>query len=381
MTEKFIHVHSPKISLFLPSLDGGGAERVFVQLANEFAVLGFRVDFAFASAHGPYLDELSADVRIVDFGASGVLGSLPKLVRYLRLEQPEVILSGLDHANVVAILANLVARSGTRCVISSRSVPTIWYRETRSLRSWILLQLMRVTYRFANKVIANSEAVAADVSQFLRISRDGIEVVFNPINMASIEALSRAEVGHPWCYSGAPPTILGVGRLVAVKDFQTLIRAFAIVRSSRDCRLVILGEGPERAKLESMIRELGLQQEVYLPGFVRNPFAWMRNVKLLVSSSLSEGCPNALMQALTCGTPVVSTDCVGGSVEILEGGKWGRLVAVGDSDAMADAIVDTLDATTPLDGRQRAKDFAEERIVQQYLQILLPNHQRPALGI
>lgn len=379
MTDKSTYALSPKISLFLPSLDGGGAERVFVQLANEFATLGFRVDFALATARGPYLDELSADVRIINFGASGVLTSLPKLSHYLRQDKPDVMLSGLDHANTVAILAKFIARRGTRCVISVRSIPTAAYRGTKSVRTQILLQLMRVTYRFANRIIVNSEAVASDVSRFLRISRDGMEVVFNPVDLALIEALSREDVVHAWCKPGVPPIILGVGRLHILKDFQTLIEAFSNVRSKRDCRLVILGEGHDRAKLELLVRELGLHQDVCLPGFIRNPFAWMRHAKVLVSSSLTEGCPNVLMQALACGTPVVSTDCVGGSAEILEGGKWGRLVAVGDSDAMADAIVSTLDATHHPDGRQRAKDFAQERIVQQYLQVLLPNYRRPAV--
>jgi glycosyltransferase involved in cell wall biosynthesis len=241
-----------------------------------------------------------------------------------------------------------------------------------------MLQLMRGTFRFANTIIANSEGVAADISQLLRMSRDNIEVVFNPIDMASIESLSREEVDLPWNDSGRAPTILGVGRLDVLKDFQTLIRAFSIVRSTRDCRLVILGEGPDRAKLEALVRESGLPQDVYMPGFVRNPFAWMRHASVLVSSSLTEGCPNAVMQALACGTCVVSTDSVGGSSEILEGGKWGRLVAVGDAEAMADAIAGTLDASSHPEVRQRAKDFAQERIAGQYLQVLLPNHQRLA---
>jgi glycosyltransferase involved in cell wall biosynthesis len=121
---------------------------------------------------------------------------------------------------------------------------------------------------------------------------------------------------------------------------------------------------------------LGLERDVILPGFVSNPFAWMRRAAMFVSSSLSEGCPNALMQALACGTPVVSTDAVGGSAEILEAGKWGRVVPVRDAAALAKAMVATLDATTHPDVRQRASDFAVRGVARQYLEILLPHHFR-----
>jgi glycosyltransferase involved in cell wall biosynthesis len=363
----------------LPSLEGGGAERVFVDLANEFADLGLRVDLVLACAHGPYLDEVSAAVRVIDFRTSRVLRSLPKLARYLRSARPDVLLSGLEHANIVALLSRLAAGVGTRCVISVRSVPTAVYREARSIRSWALLQLARGAYRFADAIIANSEAVVADLLQSLKVSRGSLHLVYNPLNIALLQRLSEQALDHPWCVDGAPPIVLGVGSLTTLKDFPTLVRAFSSVRSRRDCRLVILGEGPDRANLELLIRCLKLERDVYLPGFVRNPFAWMRHAKVLVSSSLTEGCPNALMQALACGTQVIGTDCVGGSAEILEGGKWGQLVAVGDADAIAAAVLAVIDTAARPDVRQRANDFAQRRIAQQYLQVLLPGHDAPGL--
>jgi glycosyltransferase involved in cell wall biosynthesis len=371
-------VSSPTITLFLPSLEGGGAQRVFVELANEFVALGLRVNLALASAHGPYLEEICTGVRVIDFGASGVLQSLPKLARHLRSERPDVMLSGLDHANIIAMLARVAAGKGTRCVISMRSVPTAVYRESRSVRGWLLLQLIKVAYPFADAIVANSEAVASDLLQLLRITRSRLHIVYNPLNTSWIEKSSREEVDHAWCAPGAPPIVLGVGSLGVLKDFPTLIRAFSIVRSIHDCRLVILGEGAQREELEGLIHELGLERDVYLAGFVGNPFAWMRRARVFASSSLTEGCPNALMQALACGTSVISTDCVGGSAEILQHGKWGRLIAVGDYRAMADAIAKTLEATTQPDVRQRANDFAHDRIARQYLRILLPNHVPPA---
>jgi glycosyltransferase involved in cell wall biosynthesis len=166
--------------------------------------------------------------------------------------------------------------------------------------------------------------------------------------------------------------VIAVGSLSKLKDFGTLVRAFSIVRKTRHCRLVILGEGQERGKLEVLINELGLQGDVMLPGFVSNPFPWIKKAALFVSSSLTEGCPNSLMQALACNTAVVSTDCVGGSAEILQDGKWGMLVPVGDAETMAEAVLATLSSVHKTDAVRRANDFALDKIVAEYLDVLFP---------
>ncbi|MEO1202472.1 MAG: glycosyltransferase, partial [Pseudomonadota bacterium] len=343
-----------RLSLFLPSLAGGGVERVFAQLANEFVARGHRVDLILATAEGPYLEELQRDVRVTNLGSPSVSGALPALVRHLRNTKPDALLSGLDHANLIAIAAILLCGRGIRCVISSRSIPSIWYRQSRTVRSWLLVQMMRRLYRRADAIIVNSAAGASDLEQFLRLPRKTMAVIANPIDVAAIEKLSLQHEPHDCCRAGQSPLILAIGRLDPVKDFPTLIRAFARLRSRRSGRLVILGEGPERQKLESLARELDVLDDVCLPGFVANPFPCLRNAAVLASSSLSEGCPNAVMQALACGTPVVSTESIGGVAEVLQQGRWGRLVPVGDSEALADGITATLDATESPDGRLRA---------------------------
>ena len=370
----------PRIALFLPSLEGGGAERVFVELANEFAALGLRVDLVLASAHGPYLAEVSGTVRIIDLHADGVLRALPRLTRYLRSRRPDAMLSGLNHANVVAVLARLAAFGKTRCIVSMRSVPTAVYGANRSIRAWVVLQLMRWSFRFADAIVVNSNAVLSDLSRLSNAQRPEPIVIYNPLNVARIERLSLEEIAHPWCAVGRPPIVLGVGSLTLLKDFPTLIRAFATVRGHRDCRLVILGEGPQREKIESLVRELAIQNDVHVPGFVTNPFAWMKRARVFVSSSRTEGCPNALMQALACGTPVISTDCVGGSAEILQQGKWGRLTPVGDHTAMAIAIEASLDGSIYPDSRQRAEDFSHRKIAREYISVLLPDQSQFGIG-
>jgi glycosyltransferase involved in cell wall biosynthesis len=364
-------VPANRVALFLPSLAGGGAERAFVELANQFAAEGLSVDLVLALAEGPFLGEVKPPVRVIDLKSSGVARSLPGLAKYLRRERPAVLLSALEHANVVAIGARLLAFTGTRNVISTRGVPTMLKHEAADSAPWVM-RAARVAYPFADAIIANSRGVADDMARHLHLPRERIDVIYNPIDLDKIGNLAKAPVEHAFCAPGAPPLILSAGRFTPLKDFPTLLRAFARLRATRDCRLVILGEGPEKRDVEELAATLGITGDLQLPGFDANPYSWMRCASVFVSSSLSEGCPNALMQALACGTAVVSTDAIGGSAEILEGGKWGRVVPVGDVEAMAAALAATLDDRVHPDVQSRARDFALPKVASDYLAVLLP---------
>jgi glycosyltransferase involved in cell wall biosynthesis len=213
-----------------------------------------------------------------------------------------------------------------------------------------------------------SVGVADDLAETIAFPRHRITVVYNPIVTAALIARSHETIAHPWLVPGAPPVILAVGRLTLPKDFPTLIRAFARLRAGRSARLVILGEGELRDELEALVAELGLTADVALPGFTDNPFSWMRRSALFVLSSAWEGLPTVLVEAMACGTPVVSTDCRSGPAEILEGGKWGRLAPVKDVEALAAAMATTLEETEHPDVAQRALDFGVDRAVDGYLQ-------------
>jgi glycosyltransferase involved in cell wall biosynthesis len=179
-------------------------------------------------------------------------------------------------------------------------------------------------------------------------------------------------IDHPWFATGDPPVVLAAGRFAPAKDFETLVRAFAKVASDRPVRLVLLGEGKQRARIENLIRELGLGGITLLPGFVDNPFAWMSPAAVFVLSSAWEGSPGVLIEAMARGCPVVSTDCLSGPAEILEFGAYGRLVAVGDINALAQAIAETLDAPRNPDRlRARAAEFDVETAVDGYLDVLM----------
>lgn len=360
------------ISIFVPSLRGGGAERVMVTLANSFVERGLKVDLVLANAEGPYLSEVSPNVNIVNLGSHRVLASLPGLVRYLRKVRPESMLSALSHANVIAVLARMLARVNVRLVVSERSNLSMSSRQPRNWRGRAVLPLMRWVYRKTDGVVTVSKGVADDLAKTINLPRDQINVVYNPVVTSELFKKAKAPLSHPWLGRNKPPVILGVGRLTPAKDFSTLIHAFARVRSQWECRLVILGEGELRKELETLIQTLNMQEDVQLLGFIENPFAWMSRVQLFVLSSRWEGLPNALIQAMACGVPVVSTDCASGPDEILEGGRWGKLVSVGDVEALTEAIVATLDTPKERlsDVCQRSQDFAQELAVDGYLKVL-----------
>lgn len=341
-----------------------------VTLANAFAASGYLVDLVLARAAGPYRKDVTNLVRVVDLGADGVLGSLPGLVRYLCNVRPQAMLSAMNHANVIAILAHALSRSSARLVVSERSHLSLSLRSNRSLRTRSLPALMRLIYPIANAVIAVSKGVADDLHHVIGLPRDRIHVVYNPVVRPRLYEQASSALDHPWFNPREAPVILGMGRLTQAKDFTTLIRAFAYVRQRRNVRLMILGEGELRGALEALVRSHELERHVALPGFVENPFAYLHNAALFVLSSRWEGLPGALIEAMACGTPVVSTDCPSGPAEILERGKWGCLVPVGNVDALAQAMLKTLAETAHPDVAARAQAFSVDQAMKGYLNAL-----------
>ena len=201
--------------------------------------------------------------------------------------------------------------------------------------------------------------------------KENIRVIYNPVVTPELLEKAKEPLDHPWFARGEPPVILGVGRLHLQKDFPTLIRAFALVRQHKPTRLMLLGEGPDRYKLEALIDELGLTNEIALPGFISNPYAFISKASVFVLSSLYEGLPTVLIEAIAVGTVIVSTDCPSGPAEILDSGKYGCLVPVGDIKALSEAILNTLDQPTDSEAlRQRAQQFSYETAVNKYLELL-----------
>lgn len=230
--------------------------------------------------------------------------------------------------------------------------------------------LMKRMYPSADGIVAVSAGVADDLAQIINIPRCRVSVVYNPIFSNNIPELSKAQVDHAWLSRGQPPVIMAVGRFTQAKDFSNLIRAFSVLRKKTVARLIILGEGDLRESLEAVVSDLDLSNDVAFPGFVQNPYAWMSKAALFVLSSAWEGFGNVLVEAMACGTPVVSTDCPSGPAEILENGKWGDLVPVGDINALAEAMAAALDSREHPDVAARAADFSVDQAVHGYLKAM-----------
>ena len=341
---------------------------MMVTLANAFASRGLVVDLVLASAQGALLQNVSPAVRVVDLRSTRVATSLPGLVRYLRRERQQAMLSALNYANVIAIMARSLSRVRFRLVVSERS--TLSLSKPSLFRGRLMTWLMRWFYPRADKVLCVSQGVANDLAEEIGLPPEKMSVVYNPVVSDELIEKSHTAMEHSWFKPGEPPVVLGVGRLIEEKGFAFLLQAFAKVRDRRLVRLVILGEGEFRNELEKLAQELGIADDVLMPGFVENPFPWMRNAALFVLSSRWEGLPNVLIEAMACGTPVVSTDCPSGPAEILENGRWGRLVPVGDTDALAQAVEATLDDPNQAQVTDRASEFNTDRAVEAYLSLL-----------
>lgn len=366
-------VSNPIVSFFLPALDGGGAERAMLHVAQGLAAQGMKVDLVLAEAKGAYLDKVPASIRIVDLQAQFpvLVSKTLALRRYLQQKQPAVLFSALDILSS-ATWAQRLAGVPTRIIMCVQTHLSQQFRDHQPYTMGrIRPRLVRWFYPWADQIVTASQGVAADVSNITGVPLESIQVIYNPVVTPEVLENLHQSIDHPWFDAGEPPVILGVGRLVSQKDFPTLIRAFARVRLRYPSRLMILGEGEDRPKLEAMLRELGLGEDVALPGFVENPYAYMSRAAVFALSSVFEGFGNVVAEALAAGTPVVATDCPSGPAEILANGQYGHLVSVGDADALADSIVEMLQNPIPSKIlQQRSQDFSLDRITHQYLNVL-----------
>lgn len=365
---------SARLAFFLPSADSGGAERAIISMANQVADLGSEVHLLLARATGPFLAEISPNVELVDLATDGKLANLLALKRYLRTRQPSVIMSALDIPNILLVIASKLARFEGKVVISQRSTIAPVYSQFSWFRRTVILYLMRRTYPLADAIICNSQGSCNEILLIPGVSTDSTNMIHNSVDVDRVNRESLESLDDVWYQKNSLPLILSVGSLTVLKDRSTLIRAFAILRERCECRLAILGEKydlEEWNKLKNLVSQLGIADSVYMPGFESNPFKWMRRSAVLVSSSITEGCPNQLLEGLSLGVGIVATDCPGDTSEIVECGRWARLVPISDPPRMAKAIQEALEDENPVDGRMRALDFSPEKVLTAYLEVLL----------
>lgn len=358
------------IAFFLPHLGFGGVERVTLDLAAGFAGTGRPVHLVVGRARGELRSGVPADVELVDLGARRVAAAVPRLAAYLRTRRPSALISAKTYANVAAILANLLSGTGTFHVACEHSFYQM--KGSLPLRDRAALWLARFLYRRCDELVAVSRDAARATARLVGVDPDWISVIPNPVVTPPMRARARDSVHDAWL-AGDVPVVVAVGRLVPEKGFDVLIEALAIARRTEDLRLLLLGEGEQRAALEGLARQLDLAEHVRLPGYVANPLPYMREADLFVLSSRFEAFPVVLVEALYCGASVVATRCAEAVEEVLEGGGLGRVVPVADPGALAEAMTAALGR--PQDqalAQSRAESYSLGRAVEAYGELLAP---------
>jgi glycosyltransferase involved in cell wall biosynthesis len=362
---------SKRIPIFISFSGEGGVERMVSNLIKEFVRQGYSIDLLLIKARGEHLKHLPKEVNIIKLGSDHTAFTLWPLIRYLRQHKPEAMLVAKHRAIMIALFAKILAGVNTRIVGRLGTNLSQALEGKSAVRKWFWHFQMRRLYPKAEKIIPVSEGVLSDVANITGLGADKLRVIHNPVITTEMSVLANEPIDHPWFTDKQSPIIIGAGRFTRQKDFITLIKAFAQVRQHKPCRLVLLGAGNLQAQYEQLADELGVRNDISMPGFMHNPYPYMKQADLFVLSSAWEGSPNVLSEALAMGTPVVATDCPSGPREVLQGGKIAPLVEVGDDKNMAEAMLEVLNDPPNKTTLQAAvNEYTAETSAQRYLQAL-----------
>ncbi|MBE1160434.1 glycosyltransferase [Dyella acidiphila] len=360
------------LAFFLPSLDGGGAERIALMLAGQFASMGYKCDMVIAIRKGKLLSSVPSNVRLIVLDKQKTLDSFFALAAYLRREKPDVLMATVFSGNIAACLAYLLSGCSTRLVLGECSLPdydAIGASPTQTLLNKLSARLL---YRCAAASIAISTGVKQSLIREKLISPERIHVIPYPVD--------NPYQPHDPQLDGKIPELIACGRLVPQKDHATLIKAFAQVRKSCPAKLTILGEGPLLPSLQALVKEHGVEDSVTFAGFVYPPEEQMRRASIFVHTAIYEGFGVVLLEALASGCNVVATDCPGGVRDILGDSQYGALVPVGDVAAISEAVISVLNGTRSFPSPEaHLRSFSLEHIADRYLPVLLPG-QRQSMG-
>ena len=363
-----------RIAILLPDLRGGGAERMRLLLECEFTAKGYDVCFVVMRKSGELLRELKPNVSVIDLHANRLRNLLIPLIRFLRREKPDALLVAMWPLTTFAIWAVKLSRTTTRVVVSDHGILSLSPLAQGILGSTPMRITMRLSYPWADAVVGVSKGVVKDVASLAGLESKKLFTIYNPAARGRVpKVISTAPALKSWL--NANQRVITVGSLKAVKDHSTLLDGFSrVVADNSEAKLLILGEGSLRTRLDKQVAELGLVDNVLMPGFVQDPYPYYLAADLFVLSSQNEGFGNVIVEAMECGLPIVSTDCESGPREILKDGRYGKLVPVGDRDALAAAILATVkEMPNPSRQKARASDFSVEKAANEYLKLLDPD--------
>ncbi len=360
-----------RVFIVVPSLATGGAERMVVNLCRGLDRRAWQPIVVTFTPENDFADEMPPDVPHLVLGKAARLGNVKlawRLARVFKQEQPDLVFSRVHFATSTAFLARALSRRNVPLVAAVDTTLSISLRHERY--GWLRKAFTRLFFPHVDRLIPVSARVEADLVHGFGIPPGKCVIVPNSVDRKRIETLMVEEPQHPWF--GAPePVIAAVGRLTKAKNYPLLLQAFADLLASRPARLVIVGEGEERDRLRALAEELGVRDDVAFLGSQPNPFKFIGAASVFVLSSDWEGFGNVLIEAMACGTPVVSTRYGEGAEEIITDGVNGLLVPCGDRRALADAMLramedERLRARLSENGRRRALDFDNEAITRRY---------------
>ena len=334
------------LAFYTRSLHNGGVDRVVFNLAEEYHDRGMAVDIVvdIDNAHSPFRTLLPSGVEYVVLDARGPIARFTKLQRYLRLARPRAVMcTSFGFPNIYAVAVRRLSDVPFRLMLTEHCFPSVDVADPGPLTSrYWFFRIARFFYPHADAIVAVSQGTADDLADVIRIDPRTVQCIYNPIVSDALHRQAESPIDHRWFTQSSVPVVIAVGRLEPQKDFATLIRAFAQVVQTTPCRLLILGDGSERAMLSRLVASLNLDDLVEMPGFAPNPHAYVARAAVLVLSSRFESLANVVIEAMAVGTPVVATNCPSGPAEALGGGRFGTLVTVGDADELADAMLAVL---------------------------------------
>jgi glycosyltransferase involved in cell wall biosynthesis len=369
------------VTIYMHDFSGGGVERQTLLLARELQANGLTVSVLLHQARGELRDIVPVDLRVVDLNSHRTLQDIPLIARFLRRDRPDVLVANVDHNNIAAVLGNLLAGKQTKVIICQHNpISAPYFRNLHWSYRMIPLAYCLLSPYFSGAV-AVSEGLAGELHSIAHIPQRKIALIHNPIIGPDFELRADQPVAHPWFGHSETPIFVTAGRLVAMKDHATLLRALAIHRRQQPSRLLILGAGPLREWLGTLTDELGLHDAVDFLGFQENPLPYFRRADAFVLSSYTEGFGNVLVESMACGTPVISTDCRHGPAEILDLGRYGVLVAPRSAQALAsamDRVADMRRRWPPMLLKARAAEFSTAACAAKYIRLFHSLELKPA---
>ena len=363
------------VAFFLPSLEPGGTERNVVNLVNNIDRRKYLISLVLGNIKGDFVKQIGKDIPITNLDAAGSIGLFFGLIRYFKKQKPDIFISAFPRINIICTVARMFAKAETKIVITEHSVfsllPVIAKTSLRRLFArFFMPTLCKLIYPKADAIICVSSGIAEDLSKIFYY-QNGMKVIYNPVIDDKVYTLAEESVDHPWFLDIKIPIIVAAGRLVACKDYPTLFNAFGEIIKKQPAHLVVLGAGSEKQTLMDLAKKLGISEQVAFLGFQENPYKYMKRASVFVLSSLQEGFGNAIIEAMACGAPVISTDCPTGPREIISNRKNGILVAMQDYKALAKAVMEVLDDLSlrqqlSREGKKRARDFLITNSVEKY---------------